>query len=92
MKSTLTKKEDNLVSLNIVVPAKEADSAYNMAVSRISQHINIDGFRKGKAPMNIVEKYYGAEIFYEDAFNEVAPEELETALKENKININKKIS
>ena len=36
MKSTLTKKEDNLVSLNIVVPAKEADSAYNMAVSRIS--------------------------------------------------------
>mgnify|MGYP003368422596 CR=1 FL=1 len=41
MKSTLTKKEDNLVSLNIVVPAKEADSAYNMAVSRISKHINI---------------------------------------------------
>ena len=44
----IKKKEDNLVSLNIVVPAKEADSAYNMAVSRISQHINIDGFRKGK--------------------------------------------
>ena len=42
---------------------------------------------KGKAPMNIVEKYYGAQIFYEDAFNEVATEAYEEALTENKIDV-----
>lgn len=47
---------------------------------------NIPGFRKGKAPMNIVEKYYGKEIFYEDAFNELVPEELST-VEENKLEV-----
>ena len=50
-----------------------------------AKYFNIPGFRKGKAPMNIVEKYYGKEIFYEDAFNEVVPEEFEQALKDNNI-------
>ena len=50
-----------------------------------AKYFNIPGFRKGKAPMNIVEKYYGAQIFYEDAFNEVATEAYDEALTENKI-------
>ena len=50
-----------------------------------AKYFNIPGFRKGKAPMNIVEKYYGAQIFYEDAFNDVATESYDEALKENKI-------
>ena len=50
-----------------------------------AKYFNIPGFRKGKAPMNIVEKYYGKEIFYEDTFNDLAPEVLEEALTENKI-------
>ncbi len=50
-----------------------------------AKYFNIPGFRKGKAPMNIVEKYYGEQIFYEDAFNEVATEAYEEAIKENKI-------
>ena len=52
-----------------------------------AKYFNIPGFRKGKAPMNIVEKYYGAQIFYEDAFNEVATEAYEEALTENKIDV-----
>ena len=52
-----------------------------------AKYFNIPGFRKGKAPMNIVEKYYGAQIFYEDAFNEVASEAYEEALDENKIEV-----
>ena len=52
-----------------------------------AKYINIPGFRKGKAPMNIVEKYYGAEIFYEDAFNEVATEAYDEAIDTNKIDV-----
>ena len=52
-----------------------------------AKYFNIPGFRKGKAPMQIVEKYYGPEIFYEDAFNEVAQEALEEAVEENKLDV-----
>ena len=50
MKTQIEKQEKNLVKLNIEVPAKDAIEAYNRAVQRVSQHINIAGFRKGKAP------------------------------------------
>ena len=52
-----------------------------------AKYFNIPGFRKGKAPMNIVEKFYGDEIFYEDAFNEVVPEVYESAIKEEKLDV-----
>lgn len=87
MKSTLTKKEDNLVSLNIVVPAKEADSAYNMAVSHISQHINIDGFRKGKAPKAVVERHVGVDRIKQEALEMILPKQLNQAIYDNKLDV-----
>ena len=53
--------------------------------AKSAKYFNIPGFRKGKAPMAIVEKQYGPEIFYEDTFNEIVPEEYERELKENNI-------
>ena len=53
-----------------------------------AKYFNIPGFRKGKAPYKIVEKQYGAQIFYEDAFNEVAAEVYEKELKEADAKIN----
>ena len=50
-----------------------------------AKYFNIPGFRKGKAPFNIVEKHYGTEIFYEDAFNELVPEIYDEEIKNNKI-------
>ena len=75
----------NEVKLEITVEASKFEDAMKKVYFKSAKYFNIPGFRKGKAPMNIVEKYYGKEIFYEDAFNEVASESYEEALKENKI-------
>lgn len=77
----------NEVKLEITIEAEKFENAMKKVYFQNAKYINIPGFRKGKAPMNIVEKYYGAEIFYEDAFNEVATEAYDEAIKENKIEV-----
>ena len=77
----------NEVKLELTVEAAKFDEAMKKVYFKSAKYFNIPGFRKGKAPMNIVEKYYGKEIFYEDAFNDVAQEALEEAVKENKIEV-----
>ena len=77
----------NEVKLNVTIEAEKFDEAIKKVYFKSAKYFNIPGFRKGKAPMNIVEKYYGKEIFYEDAFNEVVPEELEKVVEENKLEV-----
>ena len=76
-------KNANEVKLEITVEAEKFNDAIKKVYFKSAKYFNIPGFRKGKAPMNIVEKYYGKEIFYEDAFNEVAGDALDEAVKEN---------
>ena len=78
-------KNANEVKLELTIEAQKFDEAIKKVYFKSAKYFNIPGFRKGKAPIQIVEKYYGKEIFYEDAFNEVAGEALEEALTENKI-------
>ena len=86
MNCKLEKTENaNEVKLEITVEAAKFEDAMKKVYFQNAKYINIPGFRKGKAPMNVVEKYYGKEIFYEDAFNEVAGEAYEQALKENNV-------
>ena len=77
----------NEVKLNVTIEASKFDEAMKKVYFKSAKYFNIPGFRKGKAPMNIVEKYYGKEIFYEDTFNEVVPDELEKAVEENKLEV-----
>ena len=78
-------ENNNEVKLEITVEAEKFDGAIKTVFNKNAKYFNIPGFRKGKAPYQIVEKTYGAQIFYEDAFNEVAGLAYEEALKENKI-------
>ena len=80
-------KNANEVKIELTVEAQKFEDAINKVYFQSAKYFNIPGFRKGKAPLKIVEKYYGKEIFYEDAFNEVAPKELEEAVKENNLEI-----
>ncbi len=80
-------KNANEVKLEITVEAEKFDAAIKKVYFKSAKYFNIPGFRKGKAPMQIVEKYYGKEIFYEDAFNEVAEEALEEAVKEHNLEV-----
>lgn len=80
-------KNANEVKLELTIEAEKFDEAIKRVYFKSAKYFNIPGFRKGKAPMQIVEKYYGKEVFYEDAFNEVAQEALEEAVKENKLEV-----
>ena len=75
----------NEVKLNFEIEAEKFEDAMKKVYTKNAKYFNIPGFRKGKAPMSIVEQYYGAEIFYEDAFNELVPEIYDEAIKSNNI-------
>ena len=77
----------NEVKLEFTIEAKVFDEGIKKVFNKNAKYFNIPGFRKGKAPMNIVEKYYGAEIFYEDAFNEVVPAAYDEAIKAEKLDV-----
>ncbi len=79
--------EKNMVKLTIEVSAEEFEAALEKAYQKNKNKISVQGFRKGKAPRNIIEKMYGAGVFYEDAANEVMPEAYEKAAKESGLDI-----
>ena len=81
MKIEKTEK-NNEVKLSFEVEAEKFEEAIQKVYVKSAKYFNIPGFRKGKAPYKIVEKQYGAQIFYEDAFNEVAAEVYEKELTE----------
>ena len=88
MSFKLEKTENaNEVKLEITVEAEKFENAIKKVYFKNAKYFNIPGFRKGKAPQAIVEKYYGKEIFYEDAFNEIAGEEYEKAIEDGKLEV-----
>ena len=75
----------NELKLEFKIEAKKFDEAIIKVFNKNARYFNIPGFRKGKAPFNIVERMYGDEIFYEDAFNELVPAIYEKEIEDNKI-------
>ncbi len=84
MKVEKTDKK-NEVKLSFTIEASKFEEAIQKVYVKSAKYFNIPGFRKGKAPYKIVEKQYGAQIFYEDAFNEIAGEVYEKELTDAKI-------
>ena len=80
--TNVEKKEKNQVALSIVVEADVFEAACQKSYRKNASSINIQGFRKGKAPRKMIEKLYGPEIFYDDAMNECIPDAYEAAVKE----------
>ena len=85
MKTSVEKLENSKVKLEIEVDAQQFDEAMQKAYIKNRKHINIPGFRKGRAPRQIIERYYGEGIFYEDAINEACPKAYEEAVRESGI-------
>ena len=77
----------NELKLTFNVPAETFDAGMKKVYAKTAKYFNIPGFRKGKAPMALVEKTYGSEIFYEDTFNEIVPEIFEKEIEENKLEV-----
>lgn len=87
MSLQVEKLEKNMVRLTIEASAEEFENALQNSYLKNKGKINIQGFRKGKAPRTVIEKMYGPEIFYEDAANEIIPEAYEKAAEESKLEI-----
>ena len=87
MKITLEKEKENVVKLDITIPAKDATEAYNKAVQKISQYVNIDGFRKGKAPRAVVERHVGTERIKQEAIESLMPKAINQAVVDNNLDI-----
>ena len=79
--------EHNMAKLTIEVEAKEFDAAMKRAYNKQKSSFNLPGFRKGKVPMNMIEKTYGAGVFYEDAANDVMQTAYPAAVDECELDI-----
>lgn len=87
MKTTIEKQPENMVKVEIEVPAKDAVNYYNNAAKRLAQYVNIPGFRKGKAPRNIVEQNIGEERIKHEALEGALPRIFSKVIKENDFDV-----
>lgn len=81
------KTETNTYELTVAVEKEVFAAAVSKVYKKQVKTINVPGFRKGKAPRNIIEKMYGADVFYDDAMQECYPEALEAAAKEAQLKL-----
>ena len=82
MSLQVEKLEKNMAKLTIEASAEEFEAAVEKVYQKAKKNISLPGFRKGKAPRRMIEKMYGAGIFYEDAANELIPDAYSKALEE----------
>ena len=87
MSLQVEKLENNTAKLTIEVPAEEFDKAIQTAYQKNKNKFNVPGFRKGKVPYAMVEKMYGAGVFYEEAANELIPDAYANAAAESELEI-----
>ena len=76
------KVDTNRYELEVSIDAESFQNAIREAYKKNGKKINVPGFRKGKAPLSIIEKFYGEEVFFEDALNLIYSDALDAAINE----------
>ena len=79
------KKDNNTAIFQVEVDADSFEKAVNTAYKKLKNSIYVAGFRKGKAPLVVIEGMYGADIFHDEAVQELAPEAFDYAVKEESL-------
>lgn len=87
MNSKILKKENNIVTVEFTIPREDFEKATDKAYLKLRNRINIQGFRKGKAPKHLIEKKYGKDVFYEDALDIALSEVYPKVVEENKLDV-----
>ena len=87
MQTTFEKLSSNKVKLSFVVEAEKFDEGLKKAYAKDAKRFNVPGFRKGKAPMKVIENHYGAGAFYESAFDVIFPDLYRAALEEHNVQV-----
>ena len=86
MEVKMQKIDTNVVELEVKVEAKKFDEALQKAFRKNAKNFNIPGFRKGKVSLNMVKKFYGVEVLYNDAIDVCVNESYGVALDEQNVN------
>ena len=81
----LEKTQKGIAEFKFEITPEKFEEGMKKSFAKNAKHINVPGFRKGKAPRSMIEKLYGSEIFYEDAVNFVLPDVYDEAVKELEI-------
>lgn len=87
MTVTIEKLENNEIKLDIEIGSETATLEYNKACKKLGERVNIPGFRPGKAPKNLVEKYVGIDSIQKEVLQAVLPSVIESTIEENKFDI-----
>ena len=87
MTTTFERLSSNKVKLGFAVESEKFEEGIKKAYLKMVKKINIPGFRRGKAPMKVIENHYGPEVFYEEAFDAIFPEIYQAALKEHNVEV-----
>ena len=85
MLKSANKTETNIYTLEVSIGGEEFKAAIVKAYNKQKGKIAVPGFRKGKAPLSVIERYYGKGVFYEDALDILYPEVVGDAIKESGI-------
>lgn len=85
MNTKIEKVDNNVIKLEITVEKDKFNEAIQKAYKKNAKKYNIPGFRKGKAPLSIIKRYYGEGVFYEDAVNYCCEDTYPKAIEENNL-------
>ncbi len=83
----IEKKEHNTTVFTVAADSAEFEKAVNGAYLKNKKDVYIPGFRKGKAPRQVIEGMYGKEVFYQDAMDDLAPEAFTLGVKEGELRV-----
>lgn len=83
----MEKIETNVYSMEVAIDAEAFNKELDKVFKKEGKKIQLPGFRKGKAPRSIIEKFYGEELFYDEAVNALFPEYVDEAVKESKLDV-----
>ena len=87
MKIDFEKEGQNIAKVEIEIPAKDGLNAYNRAVKSYAQNVNIPGFRRGKAPRNIVERQVGKDRIIAEALEMILPSAFQQVIYDKKLDV-----
>ena len=87
MKVTLDREGKNIVLVGVELEAEKASRAYEITCRELSHQVEIPGFRKGKAPRNIIEKRFGREIIKKEALERLIPDLLQQVIVDKNLDI-----
>lgn len=87
VKSEISRQDKFLAKINLEIPAEQASQEYNKACRRLSQRMNIPGFRRGKAPRGVIEKTVGVERIKQEAMDRLLPPAFADVISEHQLDI-----